>query len=477
MTGPNVADIERTERETQQRRDRLALLGSLDCLRTVPPAELENLVDLCMLRVFLAHETIIHERSQMDFLYLVVHGVVRLHLHDKEGREVVIGLLDRGDCFGGGELFGDFFRHAGGYAQTHCYVLQLPLTALRALLPTTPELHQALRQIYLQRLSEFTLARVPMFSRLSPIERLELTTLLKPKHYPRSSIVVRQGTPSDGLYIIEVGQVVIERDEQPIASLDEGDFFGEMSLLSNQPRNATVQTLTPTDILVLSAADFRDLLERSPDLEQRFQHVIAQRRRATTGMLHDAQDRAQFLDQVVRNGMLRGSHLLVRNPAMCPPGCQICEQACIDRHGHQRLRLNGVTIGQYDVADACRQCRVGAECVEACPEDALVWNDKGALYVNNACTGCGECVPACPYDAVERVPRTTETSGRILGRARSALHTVLRAAQPVIPLETVHYTHRANKCDLCHGYDDMVCVSACPTGALRYVPVEEILPL
>jgi Fe-S-cluster-containing hydrogenase component 2 len=54
---------------------------------------------------------------------------------------------------------------------------------------------------------------------------------------------------------------------------------------------------------------------------------------------------------------------------------------------------------------------------------------------------------------------------------------VLRAAQPVIPLETNHYTHRANKCDLCHGYEDMVCISACPTGALRYVPVEEILPL
>jgi CRP-like cAMP-binding protein/ferredoxin-like protein FixX len=413
----------------------------------------------------------------MDFLYLLVHGVVRLHLHDKEGREVVIGLLDRGDCFGGGELFGDFFRHAGAYAQTHCYALQLPLTALRALLPTTPDLHQALRQVYLQRLAEFTLARVPMFSRLSPVERLELTTLLKPKHYPRGSIVVRQGTPSDGLYIIEVGQVVIERDEQPVASLDEGDFFGEMSLLSDEPRNATVQTLTPTDILVLSAADFRDLLERSADLEQRFQHGIEQRCRVTSGMLHDNQNRAQFLTQVVQNGMLRGSHLLVRNPTMCPPGCRICEQACIDRHGHQRLHLNGVAIGQYDVADACRQCRVGAECVEACPYDALAWNDKGALYVNDACTGCGECVPACPYDAVERVPLAADASGHLLNRARSALHTVLRAAQPVIPLETNHYTHRANKCDLCHGYEDMVCISACPTGALRYVPVEEILPL
>jgi Fe-S-cluster-containing hydrogenase component 2 len=99
--------------------------------------------------------------------------------------------------------------------------------------------------------------------------------------------------------------------------------------------------------------------------------------------------------------------------------------------------------------------------VEACPEDALVWDDKGALYVNDACTGCGECVPACPYDAVERVPRATEASERLLGRARAALHTVLRAAQPVIPLEATYYTHRASKCDLCHGYDDMAPLARC----------------
>jgi Fe-S-cluster-containing hydrogenase component 2 len=53
-----------------------------------------------------------------------------------------------------------------------------------------------------------------------------------------------------------------------------------------------------------------------------------------------------------------------------------------------------------------------------------------------------------------------------------------RWRMPVIPLETDHQTQqRANKCDLCHGYNDLACVSACPTGALRLVSVEEVFPL
>jgi CRP-like cAMP-binding protein/NAD-dependent dihydropyrimidine dehydrogenase PreA subunit len=472
---PSPAQTARMEREAQNRQERLAELAALACLRDVSTEELESLIDLCTFRVFLAHETIIHERNPVNFLYLVLRGSVRLALHDKEGREVLIGMLERGDCYGEGSLFGDFFRHARAVAETHCYVIQLPLTAVRALLPSTPQLREALRDVYLRRLAEFTLARVPLFSRLSPDERMSLTCLLKSAHYPRGTIVVRQGTPGDALYLIEVGQVVIERDEQPIASMAEGDFFGEMSLLSDQPHSATVQTLTPSEMVMLPADDFHKLLEQRPELESSFRHVIEQRRRATTEAVQGDQERANRLTLSVQKGLLRGSHLLVRTPAMCPPGCRICEMACEKRHGHLRLHLNGAAIGNRDVLDACRQCRVGAECVEACPEEAIVWDDQGALYINDACTGCGDCIPACPYDAVQRVRREQKKVRGLVTRARDTWQHLRRL--PVIPLEPTVYTHRADKCDLCHGYDDMVCISACPTGSLRYVPVEEILPL
>ena len=92
------------------------------------------------------------------------------------------------------------------------------------------------------------------------------------------------------------------------------------------------------------------------------------------------QSRPRQLSQAVQHGLLRGTHLLVRTPALCPPGCRICETACADRFGQPRLHINGTALGKLDVLDTCHQCRVGAECVEACPEDAFQWSDTGARF-------------------------------------------------------------------------------------------------
>jgi Fe-S-cluster-containing hydrogenase component 2 len=130
--------------------------------------------------------------------------------------------------------------------------------------------------------------------------------------------------------------------------------------------------------------------------------------------------------------------------------------------------LNGL-----DVTDSCRQCRVGAECVEACPEHAIEWNDHGALVVNDRCNGCGDCMPACPYDAINIVPQKAAQPSLLW----TLWHEMKRLKHPTIPLKAAQLEQRADKCDFCHGYDDLACVSACPTGALRLMAVDELFPL
>jgi Fe-S-cluster-containing hydrogenase component 2 len=132
-----------------------------------------------------------------------------------------------------------------------------------------------------------------------------------------------------------------------------------------------------------------------------------------------------------------------------------------------------VLFSGLDVTDTCRQCRVGAECVEACPVDAIQWNDRGALTITESCTGCGACVPACPYDAVHLVSSGQSDPSLLWLLWRQ----ITRLKGPIIPLTAAQPPRRADKCDLCHGYDDLACVSACPTGALRLMPVEELFPL
>ena len=443
-------------------------LAQLDCLHGVPREHLGQVAAMAVLRAFIPGTTILHERAPCDFVYFILRGTVSLMLHDRSGQKVLIGVLNRGDCFGEGPLFGDLFRGASVTAETVCYLLQLPRAQLRALLPAAPELASALRTIYRRRLVESTLGQVPLFSRLSPFERSRLAALLQPEHYGRGATIIHEGETGQALYLIEEGQMVVAQGEQTIAHLDEGDFFGEMALLDQLPHNADVRALTPVAVLALPAADFNDLLEQQPALRIQLHDIARQRRDNNAAIRHD-HERTQQLNAAIQRGLLRGTHVLVRDPARCQEGCRLCEVACAMRFGQTRIRLGGVMLNELDVTNSCRQCRVGAECVEACPESAIQWNDRGALIVTDQCTGCGKCVPACPYDVVHLIGSPAAHSSPLWGLWQR----LRQLKQPQIALEAAPAQH-ANKCDLCHDHDDMACISACPTGALRLMPIEEL---
>jgi CRP-like cAMP-binding protein/Fe-S-cluster-containing hydrogenase component 2 len=466
---------ERAAHQSWRRQEALTILATLDCLRGVPASELSRLLEMAMFRPFQVGARLLGQQRRDRFLFLVLHGTLQLRLCDKDGREVLMGVLGRGDCCGEGPLFGDFFRRMNALAQSNCQLLQVPLAELRAALPSLPMLAAALRQRYKQRMVECTLARVPLLSQLFPMERLALGNLLKPAHAPRGTTVIRQGQSAGALYLIESGQVVVEQSGTTIATLGEGDFFGEMALLTSQPHRADVRALTPTDLLTLPAAEFHALIDQRPDLEAQLRSEVERRLRHSAAMRGDA-SRARELELAVGRGLLRGSHLLVRTPSLCPPGCSLCEQACKERHGSTRMRLGGVEIDGDDVVDACRQCGVGAECMEACPEDAFERTESGTLLITDRCTGCGACVEACPYDVVTTVPlRTKRSAADPLQLLRGGIN--LLRGRPVIPLESARPTHRADKCDLCAGHADLACLSRCPTGSLRLQPVAELFEL
>jgi CRP-like cAMP-binding protein/Fe-S-cluster-containing hydrogenase component 2 len=466
-TRPYAEALAQQEEERQRRQ--IEILAQLDCLQGVRHEHLARLADLCVLRAFVPGTLILNERHPCDFVYLIVRGTVSLTLHDRDSHEVLVGVLDRGDCFGEGPLFGDLFRGASVTAETICYLLQIARDQLHLLLEMSPELAMGLRTIYRQRLIESTLGHMALFARLSPLERARLATMLRPEHYPRGATIIREGAQGQALYLVEEGQVVIEQHGQSIAYLDEGDFFGEIALLSQSIHNADVRALTPVEVLALPAAEFNRLIQQQPALKVQLQEVVS-RRLADNAAMHLDQQRSNELSAAIDRGLLRGTHVLVRDPQLCEQGCRICESACAARHGQTRIHLNGVMLHDLDVTNSCRQCRVGAECVEACPEDAITWNEHGALVITDRCTGCGDCMPACPYDAIQMVAREP--------LHRSPLHALWqqlkRVKHPIIPLQSGGTGLRADKCDLCQGYDDLACVSACPTGALRLMPVEEL---
>ncbi len=461
------------EQQRQQRPARLSELRRLKALQGVPDSELDQLVDLCVLRAYPAGRQIIRERERGGWLCVILAGAAELSSTGRDGTTMLLDTLEYGDSFGEGLLFGDYFQRTSVQSIAPTLVLQIELGEVRTLLPVLPHLEKQLRALHSRRLTTITLARVPLFSGLTLHEREPLIALLHKRRVSRGDTIITQGTHGDTFYIIENGQTAVERDDQTIATLGQGDFFGEMSLLTDQPHNATIRAVTPTDVLMLPASEFHALLRQRPDLSERLKATVQQRRAAVV-MPSDQEQRTRIVVEIIQHGLLRGRYLLVRTPERCPPDCRICEQACRTRHGNTRLHLNGVQVGPYDVVDSCRQCEISAECVESCPEDAIRWNDNGALIITDACTGCGNCSTACPYNAVDQVPRRrTGNTGPLLWLATAAQQRLA----PIIPLQPVRPTHRADKCDYCDGFTDMACVHACPKGSLQLVPVEQVLPL
>jgi CRP/FNR family transcriptional regulator, cyclic AMP receptor protein len=116
-----------------------------------------------------------------------------------------------------------------------------------------------------------SLRYIPLFSSVRDEDLASIASLLIERRIPRNKTIVEEGLPGDYMYIIREGRVSVSKlsddgREKILEFLEEGDFFGEMSLLDNAPRSASVRALVETRILALSRKDFLAVLRRSPDL-------------------------------------------------------------------------------------------------------------------------------------------------------------------------------------------------------------------
>lgn len=123
------------------------------------------------------------------------------------------------------------------------------------------------------------LARVPIFASCTPEEIQAIVAVAQESGFQAGQIIVTQGTPGQAFYLILSGRVEIIRDGQSLGAFGPGDFFGEMSLLDQAPRSATIRALEPTVCLMLSSWDFRALLEQHPNIAVKLLEILSRRLR------------------------------------------------------------------------------------------------------------------------------------------------------------------------------------------------------
>lgn len=128
------------------------------------------------------------------------------------------------------------------------------------------------------------LAAVPIFSGLGSKSLLRVAPSLERRQFSQGQSILRQGDPGDSFYIIREGkvEVVLERGEDQglvVAELGPKEGFGEMALLTDQPRSATVTASTDVDTWSLSATAFEALLSENLSLALHFNRILSQRLR------------------------------------------------------------------------------------------------------------------------------------------------------------------------------------------------------
>jgi CRP-like cAMP-binding protein len=108
--------------------------------------------------------------------------------------------------------------------------------------------------------------KAPLFAQLPRRELEQIATIADEIDLSEGKEMTRQGAPGREFFVILEGTADVRRDGQTVNTLRSGDFFGEIALISEEPRTATVVATSPVRALVVTARSFRRLMDDSPEI-------------------------------------------------------------------------------------------------------------------------------------------------------------------------------------------------------------------
>ncbi len=131
---------------------------------------------------------------------------------------------------------------------------------------------------------EDVLARVDLFGALTATERGRLGTTARERRFGPGEFIVREGDPTSSMFVMEAGRAAVTihgaaGESRRLAILDPGAAFGEISLLTGEPRTATVRAVTEVTAIEIDKETLGPVLEENPSLCGMFDAIIAERRR------------------------------------------------------------------------------------------------------------------------------------------------------------------------------------------------------
>jgi CRP-like cAMP-binding protein len=390
-----------------------------------------------------------------------------------------------------GELFGEMScinrapRSATIVVERECYLLEL-LRNVLDILHGDPGYQQRMDDAYRQRVLESHLRRLSIFRELDDATFDRLKQSVELVEFKSGATIFEEGQPSDCFYVIRSGLVKVVLNaktglRRTLAYLGRGDFIGEIGVMLDQPRSATCIAYDHPDsgqehasekrgavpsrveLVKISAAVFRDLMNSSPRLGRHVDAVIQARqarsaatmRKSVAELTHVASQSPEF----DRLGLVQGQRLMLIDLDRCTR-CGACVDACVAAHddGRTRLYLDGPRFEGYLVPLTCRSC-LDPVCMIGCPVGAINRGDNGEIRIADWCIGCELCANQCPYGSIQMNSLVKPLELKDLPQLK------LDSLEAGATLKPV--TQQAVVCDLCSSTwsRQPACVYACPHDA------------
>lgn len=255
-------------------------LGTIELFVALDDSQQRALTAECEWLLVRAGALVARAGEEWGALFVVVSGQVRLVDERIKPVAVTIDVLSGGSAFGESTLFDKAAGGFSAYCQADAVLLKLDRAGLRRAIAGNPELGGILQDYQKQRAVRTFLRATTVFGTLSPRQMQLLLRSLEKRHAAGGDVILREGDEADGLYIVEKGALRVYRDANPshvVASLASGAVVGEIGLLSDDKRNASVMADTVSALWFLPKAAFRELLESNAALAGSFATLLRER--------------------------------------------------------------------------------------------------------------------------------------------------------------------------------------------------------
>jgi thioredoxin reductase/CRP-like cAMP-binding protein/Pyruvate/2-oxoacid:ferredoxin oxidoreductase delta subunit len=409
-------------------------------------------------------EMIFARNDYTNTFFTIVEGSVEVVIDEATDTRITVAA---GQFFGEMSLISGRRRSATVYARRGCVLIETPRRVMNNLINSVDEVKRRIDQVFILR------AIHSQFAPTSKVEDLaELVTSAELRSYDPGEVLFAEGESGDELHLIRRGSVTVSRyvngREVVLSYVPAGKYVGEMGLLGNTRRSASVRAAVPTETVVMKSKPFLKLLDKDPLLREKVQANVQQRLNTNVRMEQGAES-GELMSFLMRQGLGEATDVLLIDESLCVR-CDNCEDACAATHGGTS-RLNreaGPTFAQVHVPTSCRHCE-HPHCMKDCPPDAISRNANGEVVIDDSCIGCGNCEENCPYDVIQMAH---------VGDKQPSLISQLLFGSKRKKNTDPDQRKQAVKCDMCSDLDGgPACVRACPTGAAIRTSPEHFVDL